>query len=143
MESKIPTHANKEYHSNWHEAYEPRMENTIPTHANTVTCHVVSKVKADEVGSRTLKARIIPHGNHDAEKDDIGKDSASAQLNTIRLVLSISTILSFRLSTADIKGAYLQGGRIRRAIYVRTPMEIGESRKLKEKEITEPKEVSR
>lgn len=62
------------------------------------------------------------------DKDHIRKDSASAQLNIIRLVLYISTILNFRLGTADIRGAYLRSGPIQRTIFLRPPTEwIGAS----------------
>lgn len=70
-----------------------------------------------------LKARIVPHGNRDDEKDDVRKDSSAAQFFAIRLVLYISTLLGFRLGMADIKGAYLQSGPIKRTIYVRPPRE--------------------
>lgn len=70
-----------------------------------------------------MKSRIVPHGNRDDEKDSIRKDSATAQLNIIRLVLSLVTFLGFRIGTADIKGAYLQSGPIQRTIYVRPPRE--------------------
>lgn len=70
-----------------------------------------------------MKARIVPHGNRDDEKDNIRKDSSTAQLFVIRLLLSLVTFLCFRLATADIKGAYLQSGPIQRDIYVRPPKE--------------------
>ena len=84
-----------------------------------ITSHVVYKLKSDEEGKKVLKARIVPHGNHDAEKDEIRKDSSTAQLFVIRLLLSIVTFLGFLLGMADIKGAYLQSGPIKREIYVR------------------------
>lgn len=52
----------------------------VPRDANFISSDVVYKLKVDEEGSRTLKARIVPHGNHDAEKDDIRKDSSNAPL---------------------------------------------------------------
>lgn len=91
--------------------------------ANVVTSHVVYKIKTDELGERKLKARIIPHGNEDAEKGEIRKDSSNAQLSIIRLLLSLVTFLGFAIKTADIKGAYLQSGPIKRDIYVRPPRE--------------------
>ena len=112
-----------EYKANWSESYTPVEEKDVPRHANIITSHVVYKVKTDEDGTRTLKSRIVPHGNRDDEKDSIRKDSATAQLNIIRLLLSLVTFLGFRIGTADIKGAYLQSGPFQRAIYVRPPRE--------------------
>lgn len=113
----------KEYYYNWHDAYESKQGREILPYANIVASHVIYKVKTDEEGVRTLKARIVPHGNRDNEKDNARKDSASTQLNVICLVLSISIILGFKLATTDIKGAYLQSGPIRRIIYVRPSVE--------------------
>ena len=81
-------------------------------------------MKTDEHGDRTLKARIVPHGNRDVEKDDIRKDSATAQLSVIRSLLSIVTFLGFRLGFADIKGAYLQSGPIQGDISLISEMHI-------------------
>lgn len=113
----------KEHQNNWSDAYEQVREKDLPRNANIITSHVVYKIKTDEQGERDLKARIVPHGNRDVEKDSIRKDSATAQLGVIRLLLSIVTFLGFRLGFADIKGAYLQSGPIQRDIYVRPPKE--------------------
>lgn len=113
----------KEHASNWSDAYELVREKELPRTANVITSHVVYKLKTDETGSRDLKARIVPHGNKDLEKDSIRKDSATTQLSMIRLLLSIVTFLGFRLGFADIKGAYLQSGPIQRQIFVRPPKE--------------------
>jgi len=68
-----------------------------------------------------MKARIVPHGNHDDEKDEVRKDFSNAKLFVVRLLLSLVTFLGFRIGTADIKSAYLQSGPIQRDIYVRPP----------------------
>ena len=112
-----------EYEANWRESYKPVTEKDVPRHANIITSHVVYKIKTSENGTRTLKSRIVPHGNRDDDKDSVRKDSATAQLNVIRLLLSLVTFLGFRMGTADIKGAYLQSGPIQRTIYVRPPRE--------------------
>ena len=101
----------------------PVEEKDVAHDANIITSHVVYKIKTGEDGKRTLKSRVVPHGNRDDDKDFIRKDSATAQLNIVRLLLSLVTFLGFRLATSDIKGAYLQSGPIRRAIYVRLPRE--------------------
>ena len=112
-----------EHDSNWTDAYEEVPDHDVPRSANVITSHVVYKLKTDESGDRKLKARIVPHGNHDNEKDSIRKDSSNASLFVVRLLLSLVTFLGFKIGTADIKGAFLQSGPITRQIYVRPPRE--------------------
>jgi len=114
---------NSEYDTNWHDAYLPIDESDAPDDANVITSHVIYKVKTDENDQRKLKARIVPHGNKDLEKDDIRSDSSTAQFAVIRLLLFLTVFLGFRLGTVDVKGAYLQSGPITRDIYVRPPRE--------------------
>lgn len=113
----------KEHDKNWSDAYVPVSEGAVPDNANVVRSHVVYKVKTAEDGKREMKARIVPHGNEDDDKDEVRKDSANAQLAVIRLMLSLVTFLGFMVKTADIKGAYMQSGPIQRDIYVRPPRE--------------------
>lgn len=61
-----------------------------------------------------LKECILQHGNRDIEKDDIRKDSSTAQLDVLILMLTILTFLPFRIGIVDMKGEYLQSGPIRR-----------------------------
>ena len=112
-----------EHTSNWLDAYEEVTESDVPRYANVITSHVVYKLKTDEDGTRKMKARLVPHGNHDNEKDTVRKDSSNASLFVVRLLLSLATFLSFRIATADIKGAFLQSGPINRQIFVRPPKE--------------------
>lgn len=113
----------REHDSNWQGAYVEVREKDVCRGANVISSHVVYKLKTEENGSRMMKARIVPHGNHDDEKDDVRKDSSNAPLFVVRLLLSLVTFLCFRIGTADIKGAFLQIGPIRRNIYVRPPRE--------------------
>lgn len=118
------TYVSKGNHEgSWEGAYVPVREADLPQSANIISSHVVYKVKTEEDKSMRLKARICPHGNRDIEKEDIRKDSATAQFDVIRLMLTILTFLPFSIGLVDIKGAYLQSGPIRRDIYVRPPRE--------------------
>ena len=112
-----------EHESNWKDAYTEVLDRNISRNANVISSHVVYKLKTDEIGTRRLKARIVPHGNHDDEKDFVRKDSSNAPLFVVRILLSLVTFLGFRIATADIKGAFLQSGPIKRDIYVRPPRE--------------------
>lgn len=114
---------NKEFEDNWRGAFQEIHEEDIPMDANIIRSHVVYKIKTDEAGHRKLKARLCPHGNEDAEKDQVRKDSANAQLSIVRLLLSLTSFLGFKVCTADIKGAFLQSGPIQREIYFKPPRE--------------------
>lgn len=113
----------KEHDDNWSEAYHEVDERDIHKGANIISSHVVYKIKTDEAGRHRLKARICPHGNKDAMKDEIRKDSATAQFNVIRLMLAMATFFPMRLGVIDISGAYMQSGPIKREMYVRPPRE--------------------
>lgn len=118
----------KELRSNWDDAYIAVQEEAVPIGANLISSHFGYKVKQEENGRKRLKARLCPHGKRDKMKDNIRKDSATAQFDEIRLVCSIATILHFRLGCLDIQGAYFQSGPIQREIFVRPPRECGADR---------------
>ena len=84
----------------------------------------VYQIKKDEKGRYKFKARLGVHGKEDAEKDDIRKDSATAHLITIRLILSMAVCYGFELGQVDIKAAYFQSGPISSRIFVRPPREL-------------------
>lgn len=117
-----------EVDSNWAKAYKVVRETDVPRNENIISAHFVFKVKKEEDGSRRLKARLCPHGNRDQMKEDVRKDSATAQFHIIRLMLSLVVVLGFRIGVIDIKGAYLQSGEIKRRIYVRPPPDISGTR---------------
>lgn len=98
-------------------------EDEVDSDDNVVILHVVYKIKTDETGTRFMKARLVPYGNEDDMKESIRKYFANAQLSIIRLLLSLTTFRGFAEKTADIKGAYLQSGSIKRSIYIRPPQE--------------------
>ena len=113
----------EEYTSKWADAYVEVDDRYIPANANVITSHIVYKVKVDEDGSKSLKSKIVPHGNRDSEKDKIRKDSSTAQFDVIRILIAVARFIGMRLAMADIKGAYLHSGPIQREIYVRPPRE--------------------
>lgn len=86
---------------------------------NLIDSHVVYKLKVYEKGKRAQKARIFPHGNRDKLKDDVVKDSMTAQFYFIRLAVSMATGMNAVLGHVYIKCAYLHSGPIHMTIYVR------------------------
>lgn len=61
----------------WKNVYVPVQDTDVPRDANLISSHVIYNLKTEETGKRFMKARIIPHGNHDDEKDDVRKDYGS------------------------------------------------------------------
>lgn len=112
----------EEMRENWTAAFEVVSQDSIPSGANIIGCHTVYKVKEDGDVLR-LKARSVLHGNRDRARFAVRRDSASADLSVIRLVLSLGVVLGFSFGTADVKGAYMQSGPIKRDLYVRPPKE--------------------
>lgn len=114
-----------EHDDNWKDAYIEMSDSDVDKTENVIASHVVYKLKVDEAGGMRLKARICPHGNRDIMKDEVRKDSSTAQYDVIRTALSVATTMDAVLGHVDIKGAYLQSGPIQRTIYVRPPRELG------------------
>lgn len=85
-----------EHDSNWSGAYMEVPDHEVPRDAKIITSHVIYKLKTNEDGSRKLKARIVPHGNHDDLKEDIRSDSSNAPLFVVQILLSLCTFLGFR-----------------------------------------------
>lgn len=105
---------------NWQEAYDLVPIDSLPPDANVIASHVVFNVKDNPDGTLRLKARLVLHGNRDKDRFKVRRDSASAELFIVRLLLSIASMLGFTIATADVKGAYMQSGEINRDIFVRT-----------------------
>ena len=104
---------------NYDGCFEEVKIKNLPKDANLITSHHFFQVKSDGTkGNLKLKFRIVPHGNKDKYKDEVHKDSATAQFPIIRLVLSIAAFLGFTLPSIDIKGAYIQGGSLGRHIFI-------------------------
>ena len=70
----------REHRDNWERAYIIIDDKEVPRHANIITSHTIYKIREQEDGSKTLKNRIVPHGNRGREKDNIRKDSSTAQI---------------------------------------------------------------
>lgn len=113
----------EEIENTWKGAYVEVPEHSVLKSANIVSSNIVYKVKREEKGHKSMKARLCPHGNRDKEKGNIRNDSASAKFPIIRLLLSLATFLMLRIGCIDINGAYLQSGPITRELYIRPPPE--------------------
>lgn len=113
-----------ELDTNWIDAYTSIPLKELPKSANIIGSHFVFKIKEDESHQLKMKARLVLHGNRDRDRYSVRRDSASADLSIVRLIILLAIILGFEISTADVKGAYMQSGPIQREIYVRPPSRI-------------------
>lgn len=124
----------KEMRENWLGAYEIVDEQSVPREANKIGCHAVYKIKDATIagGKETLvmKARNVLHGNRDKDRYTVRRDSSSADLAVVRLVISLGVMLGFSFGTADVKGAYMQSGPAKRDIFVRPPKEFKQRGKM-------------
>lgn len=113
----------EELENNWGDTHEVVDDTTIPVTTNVIASLVVYRIKTEEEGEKRMKPRLCPNGNWDKLRKT-RKDSATAQFDIIRLLLSLATTFFFRLACVDIKDAYLQSGPIKRTIFVRPPREL-------------------
>ena len=72
-----------------------------------------------------FKARLVTRGFKDMQKEDVLKDSPTANRISVRLLLNYAISSDYRILSADIKTAFLQGDRFQdsehRNIYFRPP----------------------
>lgn len=77
------------------------------------------KIKTNDDRIMNLKGRIFVHGNREDERNKDRSDITAADILIIRMFVRLAEIWGFTLATADIKGAYMQSGPIKRVTYVR------------------------
>ena len=77
------------------------------------------KLKGEEV---VLKARLVARG-FEENTYELRKDSPTCQKESLRSFLCILAAKQWRLSSIDIKSAYLQGIPINRTLYIKPPKE--------------------
>ncbi len=87
---------------------------------------VVTEKRRDD--AVLVKARLVVRGFE--EKEPIQSDSPTAGKDTLRIVLSLSSTMTWKLNTIDIKAAFLQGKEIDRDIYLQPPVEADSDGKL-------------
>ena len=97
----------------------------LPPRPNIVHSHALFTIKLESQERLRLKCRLVPHGNRDGERHTVRKDSNSASLFAIRLLLSLSALLKLRLFSVDIKGAYMQARPLSRRIFMCPPKSWG------------------
>ena len=92
--------------------------------------------EVEDVGQKTLntnwvlvkkadgvKARLCVRGDQERDKEHIRTDSLTVHKTNVKLFYLIATINKWKIKTADVKAAFLQGADLDRDVYVRPPKE--------------------
>lgn len=108
----------------WRErgAFTPVDASSVPKGSNIIGSHTVYKRKFDG----TPKARIVPWGHRDKDKDFLRGDAPSVSFEIFRLVLSLASEHKWEIGQMDIEAAFLQAVGFTRLIYVRPPREANQ-----------------
>lgn len=91
---------------------------TVKNNANVISSNVVYKIKDGDDGQIKLEGRLALRGNWDKDHFAVRQDSASAGLSVVRLLISLALNLDFDVTTAGVKGAYMQSGQTKLELYV-------------------------
>jgi hypothetical protein len=98
----------------------------VPHWANVFRSSVIYRWKDES----TLKARIVPDGRGDSEKDSLRTDSPTMAVDIFRFLISIAAERGWTLASLDIKTAYLQAEDCNRLVFVKPPREEGDNANL-------------
>ena len=108
---------------NWkdHKVYE-EVENEGQS-TISVRWVVTKKKKAD--GNVIFIARLVARGFEELEKNEFRKDSPTCCKENFRLILAVVSNNGWKISSLDIKSAFLQGQAINRDVFLKPPKEAG------------------
>lgn len=93
-------------------SYEEVPEAEFPGNANFISSHVVFKINTNYGASLKLKFWIVVHGNLDANRNLVSTDSSAADMILVLMLIILAALMVLNMSTAYIKGAYVQIGPI-------------------------------
>lgn len=93
-----------EMQESWDGAFEFLTQDSIPVSCNVIGCYTIYKGKDDAEDGIRLKERNVLNVNRDRDQFRDCRDSASADINVVCLVLSLGVNLGFDFGTADRKG---------------------------------------
>ena len=74
-------------------------------------------------GEKMAKARLVARGIEETDLRDIRKDSPTCGKDSLRLCLIILASKHWKISSLDIKAAFLQGKEINREVFLIPPAE--------------------
>lgn len=95
---------------------------SVPPGANIMRCHMVFTVKRLSDGSiEKFKCRLVADGNTQRYGVDFNRIfSTVAKLSTLRLLLAIAAARGYRLTSIDVRQAYLHA-ELREDLYMQMP----------------------
>ena len=95
--------AYKREYENWLQlnAFEEIPRAQVPTTANIIGSHVIYKRKPDD----SVKARIVPWGHRDSDKDKLRTDMPCMNVDAFRLLLSLAARNGWEIGEIDITAA--------------------------------------
>jgi len=77
-------------------------------------------------GQLVPKARLVARGFEEFGAD-IERDSPTCSSEALKVVLSIIACMSWKPNSMDVKTAFLQGTKLEREVFIRPPVEVGET----------------
>lgn len=101
---------------------------------NILPSRFVLAIKNTAEGKEILKARFVIGGHRDRSKDKLVHVSNTVRKDSVRMLLSLASILGFDVWSTDIRQAYLQSNPLLRDVYVKPPdgvIELGPDELLK------------
>ena len=79
-------------------------------------------------GQKSVKARLVARGFE--ENSEVRSDSPTANKESFRIFLAITSTMVWKAKAMDIKAAFLQGEEINRTVSLQPPREAGTENKL-------------
>ena len=93
------------------EVFESIFISAVPKESNIISPHVIYRWKEKEIPQQRLKARIVPHGYRDVEKQNMRTDSPSMKPEVMRVICAFAIDMGFELRAMDVKTACLWSSR--------------------------------
>jgi hypothetical protein len=98
----------------------------VPQDANVLSTRFVLTVKNPGDKEESCKARLVVRGFQDDLKNFLVHQPNTARAVSLRVLLSLSAALSFRIWTEDVTQAFVQStGCLERDVFVVPPAELG------------------
>lgn len=116
--------------SNAFDAKEASFNNTVrfltvsslPHNANTISSHVIYKVKITDDHILQLSSCISRHFNKDSDKVYLRRDCSMCSSAAMRIILSMASLFKCRLTRLDVKPAFIHTIHAEREVYVHSPL---------------------
>lgn len=93
-------------------------QNPVPSDTNVPSSHVLYKVKVNDDGSLSLKARMAPNGNEDIFESKREPDCCMCLSIGIRQFFSIAATRKWQVVIFDVDSAFMQSVRAQRDVYI-------------------------